>query len=213
MLYTINLGCSRSYLVLKCCNSPFFLGGLPLSLTITCWFLVQIVTSYSPECQRTSSSDTTDVVNLIAIAFWQCKTLWDFFPMSRRHQTLSTQCVSKLHCIPTFEGIDGSETSFHASENQWKIRKKVTQPQHWKHLSVMQYCLQQTNKTDPENSKIYCQRTVLMFDLWEDFSFHTIVFYPLHLRGRSQNKRFNTVHPMTKYLWCSDAKLGHRLAV
>ncbi len=80
-----------------------------------------------------------------------------------------------------------------ASERKWHRRSKL--------------CLQQTNnKTGPENSKVYRQRTVLTIDLREDFSYNS--FYLLYLRGGSQNKRFNTVHPMTKYFWCSDAKIG-----
>lgn len=34
------------------------------------------------------------------------------------------------------------------------------------------------------------------------------IFYPPYLRGCSTNKRFNSAHPMTKYLWCSDRKTG-----
>lgn len=54
------------------------------------------------------------------------------------------------------------------------------------------------------------QRMVLMFHSREDFS--TTLIHP-YLRGcaHKQKTPYN-VHPMTKYFWCSDAELGHRLA-
>lgn len=40
------------------------------------------------------------------------------------------------------------------------------------------------------------------------FSISNKIFYPLYLRDCSTNKRFNSAHPMTNYLWCSDRKTG-----